>query len=137
MAKVLIQVGAFGTMFGAEEIDHDTPVPEAPEAAVTSEYGKYLQSMSGCTTCHGAGLNGGKSPEPESPPGPNLTPGGNLANWTSEQFINTMRSGTTPEGHKMDPDFMPWKNMGKFNNTELAAMFAYFKSLPASESAVK
>jgi mono/diheme cytochrome c family protein len=137
MAKVLAKLGAFGDLFAAEVIDHNATIPVAPVAAASAEYGEYLSSFGGCTVCHGLDLNGGASPEPESPPGPNLTPGGNIGNWTAEQFVNTFRTGTTPEGHKMDPKYMPWKSMRSFNDTELEAIYTYLRSLPAAESAVE
>jgi mono/diheme cytochrome c family protein len=137
MGKILMQAGAFGEVFSAEVIDHSVHTRSAPAAGATAEYGGYITKVSGCVACHGAELNGGLSPEPGAPVSPNLTPGGNLGNWSRNDFISTMRYGTTPEGHEMDPKYMPWDYMGKFNDEELAAMYVYFRSLPAMESAVE
>jgi cytochrome c553 len=137
MAKVLGSLGAFGTLFPAEVIDHNTPFREAPEMAVTTEYGSYMVDIGGCRTCHGSGLNGGNDPNPEAPPGPNLTPGGHIGTWSEAQFLHTMKTGETPEGKQLVPEFMPWNAYGQLDDVALKAMYTYLRSLPAAESAVK
>jgi len=58
------------------------------------EYGKYLAST--CTLCHGPNLNGQTISEggPDYL-APNLTPGGEVAFWSEEQFIATLRTADT------------------------------------------
>jgi hypothetical protein len=36
-----------------------------------------------------------------------------LGNWTEAEFIQTIRSGVNPHGHKLDPEFMPWQSWAK------------------------
>jgi mono/diheme cytochrome c family protein len=115
----------------ASTIDHTGPRPVAPQPGVTAEYGQYLAHRSFCTECHGPTLNGA----PFGPPGqevatPNLTRGGELIGWSEADFINTLRTGVTPGGHKLSDD-MPWKYLGKMTDDELKALWMYLQSLPA------
>ena len=88
-------------------IDHDAPRPAEPQPGVTVEYGRYMTIM--CSLCHGDALSGGSVPgdEPDAPPAPNLTPGGGLARWSEADFINTLRTGNTPDGRSLDSENMP------------------------------
>lgn len=63
-------------------------------------------------------------------PTPNLTPGGELAAWSEEDFFKTMRTGITPSGHQLDVE-MPWMYYGRMTDEELRAMWLYLQSLPA------
>ena len=132
LAYVLISLGALGNIFPAEHIPHDQ-IPAYPAPAVSADYGQYLTRVSDCDNCHGRNLSGGESPVPGSPPGPNLTPGGTVAFWNTNQFINTMRSGKTPYGRQLDPDYMPWKEYNNLSDQELSAILIYLQSLPALE----
>ena len=87
-----------------------------------------------CRACHGAALAGGKSSEPGAPPSPDLTPGGVLAIWSASDFIETMRTGTTPYGRQLDPKFMPYQEYGRMTDEDLTAIFLYLQSLPATET---
>ncbi len=136
-AKVLGSLGAFGILFPASVIDHNAPFREAPDMAVSIEYGSYMVDVGGCRTCHGKALNGGKDPNPEAPPGPNLTPGGNIGVWSEDQFIHTLKTGKTPEGKVLNPEFMPWTAFGQLDEVALRALYQYLRSLPIAESAVK
>jgi len=110
-------------------IDHAGPRPVAPSPGVTVEYGKYLAST--CTLCHGSNLNGQTVREGGNVyVALNLTRGGEVGFWSEEQFIATMRSGMTPNGHQLK-DFMPWKYFGQMTDDELKAVWLYLQSLPA------
>jgi mono/diheme cytochrome c family protein len=115
-------------MVGAGMIDVSAqPVPApvvAPPRAATSEYGRYLVSISDCRDCHGANLDG-QAAFP-APPGPNLR---SAAGWTPEQFVQAMRTGTTPAGRALQPP-MPWRQIGALDDGELRALHAYLRSLP-------
>jgi hypothetical protein len=136
MTKLLAAVGAFGPYLPAEIIDHTAGYETAPLEGPTSEYGDYLVKVFGCRTCHGMELNGGKDPDPNAPFSPNITPGGNLGNWSRDEFSKAMTTGWTPEGKQMS-DYMPWKATKHMSETELAAVYNYLKSLPALETAKK
>lgn len=130
LAKILYVLGALPQM-PVETVSHE-PHVTAPEVGVSAEYGDYLVNTNDCRICHGPEMNGGPFPNPmETKISPNLTPGGELAFWTEEQFINTMRTGTTPSGYELDPVFMPWKDYGKMYDDELKAIFLYLQSIPS------
>ncbi|MFQ5611234.1 MAG: c-type cytochrome [Anaerolineae bacterium] len=135
MGRVMLAAGMFGDVFPAEVIDHNQPYPAMPEIGANQEYGVYL-AQALCTTCHGADLAGYVF-DPEAPPGPNLTPGGELGEWSEAEFIQTIRTGVSPHGHELDPDFMPWEAFAKFSDDELRALWMYLQSLPAKESLLR
>jgi mono/diheme cytochrome c family protein len=126
MGRTLLGLGVFGDVLNAETIDHIGPRPEAPSAGVTAEYGEYLVNTFGCSTCHGAQLSGGKSPEPSMPPGPNLTPGGHLGSWTEAAFITTVRTRQS--------EWMPFESLAKMSDDELRAIWTYLQALPELET---
>ncbi len=65
-------------------------------------------------------------PIPESPPAPDLTASGN---WTLAQFQESLRTGITPAGRRVNAEFMPYPFFGQMTDTELKALHAYFGSL--------
>jgi len=132
LARILLAAGMLGKL-PVESVNHEVHV-SAPERGVSPEYGNYLVNINDCHLCHGQQLNGGPFPDPTIKKiSPNLTPGGELASWTEEQFINTIRTGTTPGGHELDPEFMPWKLYRSFSDDELKAIWSYLQSLPKLE----
>jgi mono/diheme cytochrome c family protein len=111
-------------------IDHEAVASvSAPSEGMTPEYGEYLSHIGGCTECHGARL-AGRVEENGPPPGPNLTPAGNLGHWSEEQFLSAIRNGVTPEGKVMDPEAMPWPWFGRMTDEELKTIWLYLQSLP-------
>ncbi len=129
LARILLAAGMLGKL-PAEAVSHDVHVT-APAPGVTVDYGKYLVDTNDCHVCHGPNLNGGPYPDPTIKKiSPNLTPGGEPGFWTEDQFINTIRTGTTPGGNKLNPDLMPWKIYSKFEDNELKAIWMYLQSLP-------
>ena len=62
---------------------------------------------------------------------PNITKSGNIGKWTEAEFINTLRTGKTPEGKQMDPRNMPWTMTKEFSDTEIKSVYLFLKSLPA------
>lgn len=124
--RILAALGALGNVLHAERIDHDAPRQVVPVADASVAYGEYLVTSFGCTTCHGAQLAGGKDPNPDAPPGPNLTRGGNLGNWTATDFINVIRARKS--------EWMPFESLSKMTDQELTAIFRYLESLPALDS---
>lgn len=114
----------------ASLIDHSAPRSPEPVPGVTVEYGKYLANV--CRMCHMDDMAGGTEPGQ----GLNLTPGGDLAKWSEEDFIKAMRNGVTPSGKKLDPTLMPWQSMGKMSDDELKAIWLYLKSIPPVENKI-
>lgn len=131
IGRLLILQGAL--VPPARKIDHTTR-PPAPEQGVTVDYGRYLASVA-CMGCHGQGFSGGPIPgaPPDFPPARNLTPGGNLKNWTEADFMATLRTGTTPEGYQLVTEYMPWKNFSQLTDEDLQAIWLFLQSVPAKE----
>lgn len=128
LGRVLVAMGAFGNLFAVESIDLDGPRPPAAAPGLTKAYGEYLVNVGECRTCHGLQLSGGKDPDPKAPPAPGLTRGGALAGWSQTDFVTAMRTGNTPRGRLNE--FMPWKQLGRMTDDELAAIWLYLQSLP-------
>ena len=109
------------------DVDPLTAPVVAPPKAETAEYGAYIISFLDCRDCHGENLDG--RPSGPVPPGPDLRV---VQGWTQAQFISTLRTGMDPSGHELQPP-MPWKQYGQLDDVELAAVYAYLKSLAAGE----
>lgn len=134
MGYILFAAGMFGDM-PAEVVSHANNV-SAPEPGVTVEYGQYRLRISGCQDCHGLELAGGPFPDPSIKfTVPNLTPGGELGGWTEEDFIQTIRTGITPDGRGLNTNMMPLDEANRLTDDELRAIFMYLQSLPALEQA--
>lgn len=120
--------GFLGIMLlGAGQITTSAQQPvsnvKAPPVGATLEWGKYVMSYAPCGDCHGPNLDG-KNVPPGPPPGPDLSV---VARWTQEQFMQTLKTGTTPDGQKLDPELMPFQEFGKATDTDLQAMYLYLK----------
>jgi mono/diheme cytochrome c family protein len=132
VGKIMFGAGMFGPdIVPAAVIAHDQRPASIP-IGVTSQYGQYLVNVTGCRDCHGAKLSGGTSGQPGALDAPNLTPGGDLQTWTSDDFIKTIHTGVKPDGHVLNPDQMPWKDFNaNYSDDELKAIFLYLQSLQA------
>lgn len=123
------------TFIPSELIPHESPRPVAPEVGITPEYGEYLTYS--CKVCHGEMMSGGPIPGfPSSwPSAPNLTfgEGSALPSWTEEGFMNTIRTGVTPEGREVRGEYMPWGSYKFMTDDELKAVWVYLQSLPKKE----
>lgn len=98
----------------------------APARGATAEYGAYLASIT-CAYCHGQDLRGMQPPIPESPHAPDLVA---LADeWSHDAFVETLRTGTTPDGRELDPEFMPYRLTAQMEQSELDALYAYLEGL--------
>ena len=119
--------------------DYPTPNTEGKEATVI-ERGAYLVKAGDCIACHtntpqkGPAFSGGLPMQ--TPFGtiysPNITPDKEtgIGNWTDEQFINAMREGISPEGHRYYPAF-PYLYFNKVTTEDLIAIKAYLDNIPA------
>lgn len=131
LGKIIFAVGMFGDL-PVEKVAHQNHVT-APTVGATVEYGEYLVNIGDCRACHGQELAGGSYPDPAvTLPVPNLTPGGELGNWTEEQFIQVMRTGGV-----LNSELMPVEEIGKLSDDELKAIWLYLQSLPKMETQIK
>lgn len=127
LAKTAYALGMLGPKSVSEPITDAQTIP-----VITSpEYGAYLTSLAGCRDCHGMDFTGNAIPltEPGTPYAPNLTSAGMLGRWTEEEFIATLRTGTTPNGRTLD-EMMPWRVYGQMSDGDLGAIYRYLVSLP-------
>ncbi len=113
-----------------ESIDGDMPRPPVPPAGVSNEYGAYLATTAGCTTCHGPTLSGGRIPQapPGTPPAANITPAG-IGGWSDADFIRALRTGVTPDGRRLDT-YMPWPYYAQMTDDELRALKRFLEVIP-------
>jgi cytochrome c553 len=126
-AKQFNVVGALmaAALLPDEIFTHQQPITApvtAPPAGQTPEYGRYLTTVAGCTSCHGAQLEGGQSGEEGAPPAPSLV--AFAKQHTEADFIKTIRTGLTPEGRTLS-EYMPWKTYQKFSGDDLRSLYAY------------
>ena len=132
MGIVFTFLAAFdSSAFATPGIDHSRPHPvEPPAAAVTAEYGEHLVQV--CRGCHGPTLSGGKiAGDPNMPEPANLTPHETgLKNWTEADFIRALREGKRKDGTAI-LEAMPWRSFGQMDDTQLKAIYAYLRTIPA------
>lgn len=117
----------------ARTIDHEAARPTSIDPAPTADYGEYLMAAAPCRHCHGDQLNGARHPYRGEEPARNLTPGGDLSDWTLEDFETTLRTGVNPDGDQLRQLYMPPPIYNGMTDMELAAIFAYLQTLPALE----
>lgn len=92
----------------AELMDHNAPRPADPVPGATKEYGRYLSAI--CLQCHSTKLSS------------------QLENWNQEDFNRVVRTGVLPSGRQLSPEMSP-KIFGEMNDTELSALWLYFKDI--------
>ena len=128
LARLFMVAGQAPDLLPAELIDHDAERHPAPVPGASAAYGEYLAFI--CEVCHTEDLSGG----PGAGEGMNLTPGGQLADWSEEDFIQTIRTGVAPDGEILDDEEMPWRILGRFSDQEFKALWLYLQSVPAIET---
>ena len=114
--------------------DHQAAHPALPpEAEASAEFGAHLAGT--CGGCHSANFAGGPIPggDPSWPPAANLTPAGNMANWTVDEFATLLRTGKRPDGTEVKAPMNVLMSFGQnMTDTEIEALYHYFRSLPAT-----
>ena len=119
-------------MFGPSSIGEPiTSAQSAPQPG-TVENGAYLVSLAACRDCHKQNLAGGAIPfsDPEAPQPANLTPAGDLTNWSQTDFMAAVRTGALSSGSQLT-EGMPRYQM---TDEDLADIFKYLKTLPPVET---
>lgn len=126
LGRVLYTLGKL-PLLPAETIDHAPRQRNAPPAAITPAYGRYIAQS--CTGCHGAHLAGGIVMVPGKPASANLTPHPNgLGPWKEEDFLRLMHTGRRPDGSSVDA-LMPWPAYNNMEEVELRALWVYLRSI--------
>jgi mono/diheme cytochrome c family protein len=129
--KVLYAFGAIPD--AAEKIDHKLPPAQPVPVAINAAHGAYVANM--CIGCHGATLSGGPIPggPPEWPAAANITPGAGSAMPiydNVEKFRSMMRTAKRPDGSVVSAA-MPFESLRAMNDTDLDALYAFLKTVPA------
>ena len=114
--QFLIGAGAFDNALQATLVEHDFTTVAEVDRTDKVAYGDYLHKIGGCNHCHGIDMAGAHDGDPDGPPSPNITKGGNMGNWSLDDFVTTIRTGKTPEGHEMNPMYMPWNSFKYFTD---------------------
>lgn len=130
--RILMGLGVIpaAELLPAMSIDHNAPPTTAPARGATAEYGAYRVLT--CKGCHSPNLAGAPADAQTGlPAAPNLTPGGEIAGWTEEEFLTTLATGVTPSGRELSPA-MPWPAIGTADKEDLQAIWAYLQTLPAT-----
>ena len=126
VGKVLTHLGKL-PLFPAEMIDHQRSLVKQVKAEVSVDFGKYLSTA--CQGCHRPNMKGGDPVAPGFPPVADISSTGHIAKWTEQEFINTLRTGQTPEGKILNPAEMPWNMTAAYTDTELKALYLYLKNI--------
>jgi cytochrome c2 len=126
LGKVLTDLGKL-SLIPAERIDHQLILVKDVTPSVSVAYGEYVATA--CQGCHRKNMKGGDPIAPGFPVVADISSTGHPASWTDDQFIQTLRSGTTPEGKVLDPKDMPWTMTKEFTDIELKALHLYLKSI--------
>lgn len=126
LARVLTDLGKI-TLLPAEVIDHSRKLEVGIKPEVSKAYGKYLSNA--CQGCHRENMKGGEPIAPGFPVVADISSTGHPGKWTSEQFMQTLRTGRTPEGKELKPSEMPWTMTKAYTDVELQALHLYLKSI--------
>jgi mono/diheme cytochrome c family protein len=126
VGRILTDIGKL-PLLPVEMIDHDRVLVKQVKAEVSIEYGQYLSIA--CQGCHRPNMKGGEPVAPGFPVVADISATGNPGKWTDEQFMSTLRTGTTPEGKTLKPTEMPWTMTKAYSDTELKALHLYLKSM--------
>lgn len=126
VGRVLTDLDKF-PLLPAEMIDHSRKLQPSVKPEVSAEYGKYLSIA--CQGCHRENMKGGGPVAPGFPEVADISSSGNVGAWSTDQFMETLRTGKTPEGKVLNPVEMPWTMTKAYNDVELQALHLYLKSI--------
>lgn len=126
VGRVLTDLGKF-PLLPAEMIDHSAKLAPDVKPEVSATYGKYLAIA--CQGCHRENMKGGEPVGPGFPVVADISSTGNISKWTTDQFMETLRTGKTPEGKVLNPKEMPWTMTKAYSDIELQALHQYLKSI--------
>jgi hypothetical protein len=136
LARVLHTFRIGEPLVPAELIDHTAQRDPQPAPGPTLAYGEYIAGA--CKFCHAENFGGqAQGGEAGAPPSPPIGPNSVVSRWTEAQFVQTMRSGVTPEGRTLRAQFMPWPAVGSLRDDELHALYTYLHQLPQQTASAK
>ena len=101
------------------------------------ERGAHLaHSLGGCAECHGADLGGRVMADDLAMRlvAPNLTPGGSIRGYRDEDWARAILHGVARDGRSLL--VMPSNDLGMMADSDIGAIVAYMKTLPAVDRAL-
>jgi len=117
----------------------DNPVTEVTIAASPEQIARGQQLANICVSCHTPGnempLSGSNfGAKFDFPPlgalyAPNLTPSGNIADWTDGEVVRAIREGIDQDGRSLL--IMPSVDFHNMSDEDVQALVAYLRSQPA------
>lgn len=119
-----------------------TPLAVSAQGAddATLERGKYIATAADCAACHGIDFSGG---DPIASPigniyASNITPDADtgIGGWSAEDFADALRKGRAPGKGWLFPA-MPYTSYTGLSDDDVAALHAYFQSIPAVANKVQ
>lgn len=115
---------------------HEVSVGEIPipSDSASVAHGAHLAGTFGCRDCHGDDLSGNLMAD--APPfkldAPNLTPAGQTADYSAQDWDRAIRHGVRPDGTVLF--VMPSGAYNKLSDADAAALIAYLQTLDPIES---
>jgi mono/diheme cytochrome c family protein len=134
VAKILFAFGQL-PIFSALNMNHEVNPIAKPEEVISEDFGATLTIS--CTGCHRENFAGGPPLAPGHPVVPDISSTGRPGKWTEEQFMNTIRTGITPEGHELKNESMPWKSYREYSDIELKSIRKYILTFPKETASVE
>ncbi len=139
LGALAVSAGLFTWAANSARADDPNTVPAQGAGETSIETGRYLATIGNCSSCHtradGEPFSGGVEFKTKFGTlySTNITPDptAGIGNWTEAQFVRAMREGLDDEGQHLYPAF-PYTSFTKLTDADLAALFAYLKSLPNS-----
>ena len=128
-----------------------------PDTTDHIAYGAYLTNMSACRECHTKekqgqiiqelAFSGGRAfklPTGGTVVSSNITPdkATGIGNWTEEMFVNRFKAYADSSYHPQEihqgqfNSIMPWNMYCQMTRSDLGAIYAYLRSLPAKQNEV-
>lgn len=145
IALVAVVVGSIyamsGSRFNREYAVETSPLQVTMEGTngYLAERGEHLHRIRGCADCHGE--DGGGAEFIDNPPmgrlwAANLTrgEGGIAATYTAADWDRAVRHGVKPDGKPVM--FMPAQEFWSLSDDDLAALMAYYRSIPAVDRTI-
>ncbi len=147
----------FPMNFIINTIPHEASFTKLPPKTDVVNYGKYLTNAASCIECHtkfekgslvaGTEFGGGREfpfPDGSIVRAANISPDEDtgIGGWDEETFVSLFKAhaDSATLNTRLNPgDFnsiMPWTMLGKMNEEDLKAIFAYLKTVPPIKNEV-
>ena len=132
ITRLVLLSGKAPDVIAAEWLERRDSLGAAASPGFTAGDGAHIVEIGGCKVCPHEDLSGGRHPLalPNEPTPSSLRPDGPLSAWSEGHFIRTLRTGTTPDGRRLDEQLMPWQAFNQMTDLEPQAIWHSVRSLP-------